>query len=234
MNCQLNWLAFGLFLLLNMAACWLCKQPGAMVRRVVRRICWLLLGGNLLRYLVIYPAFYHIIKIPAEFSTVAYFVVPIILLLPWRRLDVWAAYSGLMAGFFYYLAMILAGQALYGAETAVNVGISLACHGALYFCGFAVTATELCPRRTAAGLALGVGYVAARAALLRPLVLGRSQMLIYILMDAIPARLLFPEDCWPSVLPVYYVLIAAFLFGSISVFFRYNESQYRKFTAALA
>ena len=40
---------------------------------------------------------------PVEFSTVAYFAVPIILLMTKRRLHSWAAYSGLMAGFFYYI-----------------------------------------------------------------------------------------------------------------------------------
>lgn len=102
MNCQLNRIAFRLFILLNAGGYWLCSQPVAVVRRIVRKVCWLLLGGNALRYLVIYPAFYHIIIIPAEFSTVAYFVVPLILHLPWRRLDVWAAYSGLMAGFLFW------------------------------------------------------------------------------------------------------------------------------------
>lgn len=44
----------------------------------------LLLGGNLLRYLVIFPVFDRIIRIPAEFSTLAYFLVPLIVLCNWR------------------------------------------------------------------------------------------------------------------------------------------------------
>ena len=85
--------------------------------------------------------------------------------------------------------------------------------------------------RRACALLLGIVYIAARAALLRPLVLGRNQMLIYILIDAIPARILFPEELWPTILPIYYILLECFLLWSISGFFRQNEKQYRKFSA---
>ena len=54
------------------------------------------------------------------------------------------------------------------------------------------------------------------------------------MLDAIPPRVLFPEDYWPAVLPVYYVLIVSFLLWSISSFFQYNESQYRRFSALQA
>ncbi len=64
-------LALCFFALVNVAACWLCRQPETEIRRIVRKICWLLLGGNLLRYLVVYPPFYQVEKITAEFSPVA-------------------------------------------------------------------------------------------------------------------------------------------------------------------
>lgn len=231
MSVTLNTTALLLFGLLTVFARRVSRRPVDAAGRIVRRACALLLVGNLLRYLVIYPAVYHIIKIPAEFSTMAYFLVPAILLSRHRNLDCWAAYSGLMAGFFYYMAMIFAGETLYGKETLLNVGISLFCHGCLYFCGLVTIATERCPRRAAVGLLLGVVYIAARAALLRPLVLGRKQMLIYILIDAIPARILFPDELWPTILPIYYILLECFLLWSISGFFRQNEKQYRKFSA---
>lgn len=226
-----NVTALAAFGLLNLFAFWTGRQPVDAAKRIVGRACALLLGGNLLRYLVVYPAVYHIIKIPAEFSTMAYFLVPMILLSRHRKWDCWAAYSGLMAGFFYYMAMIFAGQTLYGKESVLNVSVSLLCHGCLYFCGLVTITTERCPRRAATGLMLGVVYIAARAALLRPLVLGRKQMLIYILMDAIPARILLPEELWAATLPIYYVLLECFLLWSISTFFKLSERQYQKFSA---
>ncbi len=234
MNCHLNMLALCFFALVNVAACWLCRQPETEIRRIVRKICWLLLGGNLLRYLVVYPAFYHVVKIPAEFSTVAYFVVPSILLASWRRLDAWAAYSGLMAGFFYYLAMIMAGGTLYGANAPLDVYISMFCHGTIYFCGFVTIGTELCSAADAPKLALGVALVGVRAVMLRPLVVGSDRLLIYILLDASVVRQLLPQSTWAVALPVYYIALAAFVLLTIRGFFRRNDAQYRKFSAAPA
>ena len=73
---------------------------------------------------------------PVEFSTVAYFAVPIILLMTKRRLHSWAAYSVLMAGFFYYMAMIAAGGMIYGQNPPLDIYISMFCHSSIYFCGF--------------------------------------------------------------------------------------------------
>lgn len=234
MHCMLNVCAAVLFFLLNAMAHWLCCQPPEMARRVVRRLCALLLGGNLLRYLVIFPVFDRIIRIPAEFSTLAYFLVPLIVLCNWRQLRGWAAYSALLVGFCYYMAMIFAGQALYGSETPENVCISLLCHGCLYFCGYVMISTEHAPSCQGGLLLAGVGCVALRAAVLRPLVAGRSRMLIYILLDAVPVRVLFPETLWPVMIPVFYVLVALFLVGSIAVFYRRSETQYRRFAALRA
>ena len=229
MRCFWNLIALFLFFLLSCTVRWLCWQEDALARRIVRKVCWLLLGGNLLRYLVIYPIVFHTVKIPVEFSTVAYFVVPLIVLADLRSLDCWAAYSGLMAGFFYYAAMIFAGQALYGSETPENVFISLLCHGALYFCGFVLVSKERYVPQESGKLLLGLGYVVLRAAILRPLVAGREHLLIYILMDGLAVRYLFPASVWPAALPVYHALLAAFLFWSICRFFRKNRTRYRRF-----
>ena len=79
-----------------MLAYQLCKRPETQHRRVVLVLCAVLLGGNVLRYGVVYPFVLGVV----EFSTAAYFVVPTILLASRRKLHSWAAYSGLMAGFF--------------------------------------------------------------------------------------------------------------------------------------
>ena len=59
-------------------------------------------------------------------------------------------------------------------------------------------------------------------------------MLIYILLDAVPVRVLFPETLWPVMIPVFYVLVALFLVSSIAVFYRRSETQYRRFAALRA
>ena len=59
-------------------------------------------------------------------------------------------------------------------------------------------------------LLLGTSYIGLQAVMLPPLVLGRSTMLIYVLLDSIPARKIFPDAAtWPTVLPIYYGLLAA-------------------------
>lgn len=88
-------LAFGVVL-----AYQLCKRPETQRRRVVLVLCAVLLGGNVLRYGVVHPFVLGVVKLPVEFSTVAYFAVPTILLASRRKLHNWAAYSGLMAGIF--------------------------------------------------------------------------------------------------------------------------------------
>lgn len=96
----LNAVALVFFGCTNVAAYQLCKCPEGRHRTVVRWLCAVLLSGNLLRYGVIYPFVKGVVMLPVEFSTVAYFLVPAILLTSKRRLRSWAAYSGLMAGFF--------------------------------------------------------------------------------------------------------------------------------------
>lgn len=228
---RLNAIALFLFVIINVLAYKLCWEQFPVRTRILRKVCILLLGGNLLRYLVIYPFFYHIIKIPAEFSTVAYFLVPTIFLARKQTLHSWAAYSGLTAGFFYYAAMILAGQTIYGADAPVDVCISLLCHGSLYFIGSVSICTERYPRKGWGMLFVGTCYVALRAAILRPLVLGRNRMLIYLLIDAAPARLIFPESAWSRILPVYYTLVFLFILLSIAGFYARNERQYQTFSA---
>ena len=121
-----------------------------------------------------------------------------------------------MAGFFYYLAMIAAGGVIYGAYAPLGIYISMFCHGSIYFCGFVTIGTELCSAKDAPKLALGVAWVAIRAALLRPFVVGSDRLLIYILLDAVA-------------LPVYYLAVAAFVLLTLRGFFRRNQKQYRKF-----
>ena len=225
----LNAVALVFFGCINVAAYQLCKCPEGRRRTVVRWLCAVLLSGNLLRYGVIYPFVKGVVMLPVEFSTVAYFLVPAILLTSKRRLRSGAAYSGLMAGFFYYLAMIAAGGVIYGAYAPLDIYISMFCHGSIYFCGFVTIGTELCSAKDAPKLALGVALVAIRAAILRPFVVGSDRLLIYILLDAVAVKKVLPGSTWAVALPVYYLAVAAFVLLTIRGFFRRNQKQYRKF-----
>ena len=227
----LNAVALVFFGCINVMAYQLCKCPESRRRKIVLTLCAILLFGNLLRYFVIYPLIEGVVMLPVEFSTVAYFLVPAILLASKKRLHSWAAYSGLMAGFFYYMALIAAGGVIYGAEPPLDIYISMFCHGAIYFCGFAVISTEICSTEDAPKLALGVVLVAVHAAVLRPYVAGSSRLLIYILLDAAAVRHVLPESTWAAALPVYYLAAAAFVLLTIRGFFRRNQRQYRKFSA---
>ena len=154
---------------------------------------------------------------PVEFSTVACFAVPIILLMTKRRLHSWAAYSGLMAGFFYYMAMLAAGGMIYGQNPPLDIYISMFCHSSIYFCGFVTIGTEVCSAKDAPKLTLGVAW-----------------LLIYILLDAAAVKRVLPESTWPLALLVYYLAVAAFVLLTIRGFFRRNQKQYRKFPALQA
>lgn len=225
----LNAVALVFFGCINVAAYQLCKCPEGRCRTVVRWLCAVLLSGNLLRYGVIYPFVKGVVMLPVEFSTVAYFLVPAILLTSKRRLRSWAAYSGLMAGFFYYLAMIAASGVIYGAYAPLDIYISMFCHGSIYFCGFVTIGTELCSAKDAPKLALGVALVAIRAAILRPFVVGSDRLLIYILLDAVAVKKVLPESTWAVALPFYYLAVAAFVLLTLRGFFRRNQKQYHKF-----
>ena len=155
----LNAVAFVFFVVLNMLAYQLCMCSDTARNKVITALCLLLLLGNLIRYLLVYPFFEGVIKIPVEFSAVSYFAVPVILLTARKGMRSGAAYSGLMAGFFYYMAMAAAGGPLYAAYQPYDIYISLLCHGTLYICGLVTLGTEAFILREAPKLALCVALV---------------------------------------------------------------------------
>ena len=89
----LNAVALVFFGCIYVAAYQLCKRPEGRRRKTVRTLCAVLLCGNLLRYCVVYPFVKGVVMLPVEFSTVAYFAVPMILLTGRKKLHSWAAFS---------------------------------------------------------------------------------------------------------------------------------------------
>ena len=104
----------------------------------------------------------------------------------------------------------------------------------MYCLGFVLASATSFSGHAGWKLLLGVSYIGLQAVMLPPLVLGRSTMLIYVLLDSIPARKIFPDAAtWPTVLPIYYGLLAAFLRYSVYGFFRRNQKRYHKYAGPL-
>ena len=219
----LNAVALVLFGCVSVLAHALCKCPESTRNRALKGLCMALLTLNLLRYGFIFPFVRHRARIPVEFSSISFFAVPIIFLSGKRRARSWAAYSGLMAGFFYFMALILAGGPLYQAYPPREVYISMFCHGVVYLCSFVAITTESYAPQEAPKLAFGVALVAAWAALFRPVEYGRERLLIYILIDGACIKQLLPPRAWPTALPAYYLALAAAVLLSIKGFFKRNR-----------
>ena len=73
----------------------------------------------------------------------------------------------------------------------------------MYCLGFVLASATSFSGHDGWKLLLGTSYIGPQAAMLPPLALGRSTMLIYILLDSDPARTIFPDAAtWPTVLPI--------------------------------
>lgn len=103
---------------------------------------------------------------------------------------------GCWPGSVYYSAMVLAGDAIYGAYPPSSVLLSLFCHGLTARARVDRDRTESFTRRETALLPLGVAAVAVRAALLRPWS-GGGTLLIYELLDARILRSALPPGAFP-------------------------------------
>ncbi len=226
----LNAVAFVFFISINVLAYQLSKCSVLSRKKFVSVLSLTLLLLNIIRYVLVYPLIVGAIRIPVEFSAVSYFVVPTILLFARNSVRSWAAYSGLMAGFFYYMAMILAGGPLYNAYPPYDIYISLFSHGTLYVCGLVTARTEEYSYKDSPKLLLGVALVAVWAMLLRPIVEGSESLLIYILIDGVFVKQFLPQSSWNVMLPIYYVILIVLLLFTIKGFFKRNQKQYRKFS----
>lgn len=186
----------------------------------------LLLGVNAVKY-ALPPLLGRGCSIPVEFSSVAYFTTPAIVIMYEEnsRARCWAAYSALMAGFFYYLAMSLAGEVIYGEEPPLEMHVSMLCHGLLLLTGMTLLLTERYASDCWPLLAVGTASVAAWALLLRPVADRGGRLLIYLLLDARPAEGLLPERA----VPLWYVAVAVLLLCSEGLFMAINRAAARKF-----
>lgn len=228
----LNMFALLMFAAINLFASTLSKAAPEAREKALRVLCVLLLGFNLVSY-GLNPIMGNGLKLPVEFSSFAYFAVPAILLTGRKKLQSWAAYSGLLAGSCYYLTMIVTGGAIYNAYPPLEIYGSMCCHGILYLCGLVRIRTFEFQQTDSFKLMAGFGYVVLRAYLLRPLG-GAGRLFIYELMDGVYVKQLLPPAAWGVTLPVYYIVMALLVYLSIRAFFRLNHAQYRKYAEAPA
>jgi hypothetical protein len=223
----LNVFSLLVFAAVNIFASVLLKRSDETKRLILRIICFGLLSFNLCRYALALLSGRGFI-FPVEFSSVAYFAVPLILLTGIRKAQSWAAYSGIMAGFFYYMTLILAGGGVYADYRPNDIYISLYCHGSLYLCGLVCFKSNRFERSDRFLLLGGNACVALNACLLRPIAEGKARIFIYELMDGLYVKHLFPESAWGYLMPVYYLLMFGFILLSIRLFFRLNNLQSEK------
>jgi hypothetical protein len=227
----LNAFALILFAAINVSAVQLCKCSEPTRTRAIRLLCQTLLLFNIGRY-ALSPLLGNGIKIPVEFSAVAYFVVPTIILRAKKNNQSWAAYSGLMAGFFYYMAMIAAGGPIYNTYPHYDTYISMFCHGTLYLCGFVTIGTRRYSEKDGHRILGGIAYVAASAIVLRPLAEGTQRLFIYELLDGCYVKQMISQNIWHIALPAYYIVLVCLILLSVRGFFRLNRSMYQKFEAS--
>ena len=227
----LNALALLVLITVQLLAAWLCTCTEATRTRAVRAACLTLLLLTAGRYMLL-PLRGKGFRVPVEYSSIAYFALPVILLNGCKALQSWAAYSGVMAGFFYYLTMVAVGGPVYQAYPPAEIYLSLYSHATLYFCGLVLLSTNRYPAGDRRKLIACTACVALWALLFRPLVAGTERFFIYELLDGALVRRIFPGSLWPVVLPGYYLVLLGLVLLSIQAFFRLNRVRVRRFTVA--
>ena len=222
----LNAIALIWFGSIHRIAGWICDVPTGTRKLILRILGLILLTGNGLVY-ALPPLLGQGLRLPVEFSAIAYFIVPLFILAGRGKTGSWAAYSGLMAGFFYFLAMILRGEILYGADTPSLIYLSMLNHGILYLFGLTAIRVRLYPTSDRGVLMAGILCVASWALVIRPWVEEPGALLIYKLLDASLVRAALPQVSRTVALPGYYLGLALLIGISFRVFFLINRRQYQ-------
>lgn len=182
--------------------------------KVVRNVSLILLSINVLKLLLV-DGF-----IPVEFSTVSYYIVPIILLLRIKKLEIWAVYAGLIAGFFYYATMMLQGGVIYETYTPLNIHTSLLCHGSLLFLSLFKLKTESYDVKERYKLVIGLILMVTWAIYMRQFLLIDERLFIYELIDGLYIKA-FTDNIF--VLIGYYILLLYIVLKSTKLIFGLNK-----------
>ena len=221
----INFMSLVLFAALNILAIQLNKCRRSVLKLTLGALLAVLFAGNLFRYLYAYPRLVGEVHIPIEYSTVAYFLVPVFMLVNRRRSRVWASIYGLTAGLLYYLTMILAANRLYADAPYYDVYISLFCHGTLYLNGVICLSRERITTRDVAKTMLCLLIVSIRALLLRKYAIDADELFIYDIMFGNVIRMVTPESTWFIMVPVYYIALNAVIIRCLKGFFPHKQDK---------
>ena len=161
-------------------------------------------------------------KIPVELSTVAYFIVPLTILLGIKKLKIWAVYSALLSGIIYYSAMILFGTQIYSDYPPYTVYMAIYNHGALLTYSYITLSTTMFYKKDSYIIWIGIVLSILWALALRPLVIVTKRIFIYDILDAFWAYKYFP-DLLVITVPIFYILFAAFIYFSVNSMYVLNK-----------
>lgn len=184
--------------------------------RIIKILALLLLAINTPKLLM------NPMEIPVEFSTVTYFITPLILLLNIKKIEIWAVYSALMAGFFYYLTMISAGGNIYNLYSPINIYTSLFSHGTLLFIGLLKLKTIKYKNTDYYKIIIGNLLILSWAIYIRPEITNSGRIFIYELIDANIVYSITSSYLWLFI-PIYYIVMFYLVKKSYHLIFRLNN-----------
>ena len=161
-------------------------------------------------------------KVPVEFSTLSYFLVPIIVLFNIKDLRIWAVYTALLSGGIYYVSMILYGTTLYGHFPVYSVITSLFNHGSLLAYALVSLGNNEFKISESRIIRYGLLLNAAWALAIRQIVLHPGRIFIYEILDGWLVTTFFPNMLYVSY-PVYYICLVYILYSSPKLIFNLNK-----------
>ena len=165
-----------------------------------------------------------VMRIPVDFSSVSYFLLPAIVLMRLSALRVWAAYSGVLAGSGYFLFMSIFGDIAYVGYNPSSIVFALLCHGALLICGLLIISEKEFSPFTGWIITIGLIGISLHAFLLRDHFSGGKGIFIYELLFAFrPISFL-----GRGIIPFYYLLLFALVIISFNLFYRLNVKLAKK------
>lgn len=157
-------------------------------------------------------------KVPVEFSTLSYFLVPIIVLFNIKDLRIWAVYTALLSGAGYYISMILYGNVLYSSFPVYSVVTSLFNHGSLLAFALVSLGNDKFKKSERKIIWGGLLFNALWALSIRHLILHPGRIFIYEIMDGFIVKTFFPNMLY-IFYPIYYICLVYLLFISPKLIF---------------
>ncbi len=186
--------------------------------RITNFLCASLLVFNLYKY-VFQSVSLGRPSVPVEFSAVAYFIVPVIILFKISFLRVWAVYSSLLAGSGYFFVFSLFGSKIYASYPLEKIIAALFCHGILLFIGLSQISFKKFSNYSGWVLTLGLCCCVFHALNMSSVAVNLRGVFMYELIFGFAAVDVFGE----IILPFYYFLVFLVFSFSLSAFYKLNK-----------